>query len=92
MSQEAFIRDTLKTWELTECKPLSMPGEVTNTVELPDEPDPDSEDIHRAQKLAGSLIWLSTRTRPDIVYAQSRISSMATKAPITAYKEGQILI
>ena len=26
MSQEAFIRDTLKTWELTECKPLSMPG------------------------------------------------------------------
>ena len=85
----AFIRDTLKTWKLTECKPLSMPGEVTNTVELPEEKDPDSEDIHRAQKLAGSLIWLSTRTRPDIEYAQSRISSMATKAPITAYKEGQ---
>ena len=38
--------------------------------------------------MAGSLIWLSTRTRPDIAYAQSRISSMATKAPKTAVIEG----
>ena len=39
-------------------------------------------------KSAGSLIWLSTRTRPDITYAQSRISSMATKAPKRAFLEG----
>ena len=38
--------------------------------------------------MAGSLIWLSTRTRPDIAYAQSRISSMATKAPCRAVLEG----
>ena len=38
--------------------------------------------------MAGSLIWLSTRTRPDITYAQSRISSMATKAPKKAFQEG----
>ena len=38
--------------------------------------------------MAGSLIWLSTRTRPDIAYAQSRISSMATKAPQRAVLEG----
>ena len=48
----------------------------------------DPEDVLRAQKLAGSLIWLSTRTRPDICYAQSRVSSMATKAPKTALMEG----
>ena len=42
----------------------------------------------RAQKIAGSLIWLSTRTRPDISYAQSRISSMATKPPRRAMIEG----
>ena len=64
------------------------PGEVSS-VELPEELNPKAEDIHRAQKLVGSLIWLSTRTRPDIVYSQSRISSMATKAPIAAFKEGQ---
>ena len=83
MSQEAYVRDVLKTWELTDCRPLAVPG-VPTKVELPvEEPDaePDPEDVHRAQKLAGSLIWLSTRTRPDITYAQSRISSMMTKSP-----------
>ena len=48
----------------------------------------DPDDVHRAQKLSGSMTWLSTRTRPDITYAQSRISSMATKAPRRAFLEG----
>ena len=48
----------------------------------------DPEDVMRAQKLAGSLIWLSTRARPDTCYAQSRISSMATKAPKAALLQG----
>ena len=72
---------------MTNCRSLGVPGEVT-TVELPEEVEPDPEDILRAQKMAGSLIWLSTRTRPDITYAQSRISSMATKAPKKAFQEG----
>ena len=42
--------------------------------------------------MAGSLIWLSTRTRPDLSYAQSRISSMATKAPKRAVVEGLRLL
>ena len=90
MSQEAYVRDVLKTWEMTDCRPGLVPG-VPTKVELPgEEPEgePDPEDIYRAQKLAGSLIWLSTRTRPDITYAQSRISSMMTKAPKTALMEG----
>ena len=87
MSQEAFIRDVLKNWEMTNCRPLVAPGEVT-TVALPEEEEPDPEHILRAQRVAGSLIWLSTRTRPDIAYAQSRISSMATKAPKRAFLEG----
>ena len=72
---------------MTNCKPLVVPGQST-TVELPVEEDLDVDEILRAQKIAGSLIWLSTRTRPDITYAQSRISSMATKAPRRAFLEG----
>ena len=86
MSQEAFVRDVLKTWEMTDCKPAIVPG-IPTTVELPVEEEQDPEDVHRAQKIAGSLIWLSTRTRPDITYAQSRISSMMTKAPKAAVQE-----
>ena len=40
-----------------------------------------------AQKLAGSLIWLSTRERPDIAYAQHRHSSFAVRAPKKALAE-----
>ena len=53
MSQEAHVRDVLKTWELTDCRPLAVPG-VPTKIELPiEEPDaePDPEDVHRAQKL-----------------------------------------
>ena len=69
---------------------MLTPGEPA-PVELPEEYEEDGlspEDVIRAQKMAGSLIWLSTRTRPDIAYAQSRISSMATKAPQIAVVEG----
>ena len=90
MTQEEFIRDILKTWDMSNCKPLLTPGEPSPT-ELPEEYNEeglDPCDVLRAQKMAGSLIWLSTRTRPDIAYAQSRISSMATKAPQCAVVEG----
>ena len=36
MCQEAFIRDVLKTWEMTDCKPVMVPG-IPATVELPEE-------------------------------------------------------
>ena len=90
MRQELSVRDVLKTWEMTNCKSLVQPGEPGDKtqLELPVEENVAPEDVHRAQKLAGSLIWLSTRTRPDITYAQSRISSMATKAPKRAFLEG----
>ena len=90
MTQEEFISDLLKTWEMSNCRPMMTPGEPAST-ELPEEgsdDEHDPSDVLRAQKMAGSLIWLSTRTRPDIAYAQSRISSMATKAPQRAVLEG----
>ena len=68
---------------MTDCRPAMVPGSPT-TVELQEEKEPDPEDVHRAQKIAGSWIWLFT----DITYAQSRISSMMTKAPKTALLEG----
>ena len=32
MSQEAFVRDVLKTWEMTDCKPSLLPGIPTTVV------------------------------------------------------------
>ena len=91
MDQEPFIKELAKTWDLVDAKSLAIPGNAGCSVELPCEGSPenlDPDDVRRSQKLSGSLIWLSTRSRPDICYAQSRISSMATKAPDQAFREG----
>ena len=40
----------IKNWEMTKCRPLVVPGEST-TVELPEEEEPDVDEILRAQKL-----------------------------------------
>ena len=42
------------------------------------------EDLQKAQAIAGALNWLCTRARPDLSFAVSRISSMATLAPLGA--------
>ena len=91
MSQEEFIRDVLSTWEMLDCRPLTTPGEPVSTV-LPQEKNKEPDDVPTAQKMDGSLIWLSTRTRPDISYAQSRISPLASKAPKRAALEGLRLL
>ena len=71
MEQEAFVKDLLITWQMTECKfaaTLGDPASLELSLELPEE-DIDSSDVWKARKLAGSHIWSSTRTRPDIVDA-----------------------
>ena len=47
---------------------------------VPQEPDPPTaEQLKSLQGFAGELNWLSTRTRPDISYFVSVLSSMLTK-------------
>ena len=52
-----------------------------------EEESPEIADSRKAQKLSGELEWLTTRTRPDIAYAQHRISSLAGKVPKKALVE-----
>ena len=44
--------------------------------------EPALADVKLAQRMGGGLIWASSRTRPDIAYAVSRLSSAATKAEV----------
>ena len=71
------------TWQMTECRPAVTPGDPASielSLELPEE-DIDGSGVWKAQKLAGSLIWLSTRTIPDIAYVKPRVAHLATSAP-----------
>ena len=48
--------------------------------DLPERPSPDT--VRTAQKIVGELLWLVTRTRPDLMYAVSRLSSATLAQPV----------
>ena len=94
LDQELFVKDLLSTWQMTESNSSVAPGDPSGlemSLETPEE-DIDVGDVWKAQKIAGSLNWLSTRTRPDISYGQSRVSSMATTNPKQAILEGKRIL
>ena len=37
--------------------------------------------MQAAQKAAGEVLWLTTKTRPDLMFVTSRMSSAVTKEP-----------
>ena len=55
-----------------------------------DEQDP--EQVHRAQKLGGELLWLAMRTRPDISFGVSHLCSLTTRKPEAAIKVGKMIL
>ena len=46
---------------------------------LGDKATPDLARVRLAQKLAGELLWIATKTRPDLVFVTSRIGQMVTR-------------
>ena len=56
------------------------------------EVDPPTAQIREAQSLAGALNWLATRTRGDIAFGVSRMSSMSTLAPQRALALGKKIL
>lgn len=73
MKQEKFIKDLTLKFNMHEAKFARTPLEPKAKFELKDEsPEVDNE-IYR--KLIGSLLYISTGSRPDISYAVSILSS-----------------
>ena len=81
INQSGFLRELLRRH--------SMDSNASNlvmraTTEPEDEPGKTQHEIRAAQQAAGELLWLSTKTRPDISYAVSRICSSTSRAPVWA--------
>ena len=68
--------------------PCSSWREVFDDSESKDEAiDPDC--VRRAQSLAGELLWLSVRARPELSFAISRMAQLTTRRPNDALLIGQ---
>ena len=53
------------------------------------EEKPTKEEVRAAQRAAGELQWLSTKTRPDITYSVQLVSASVEKQPIVAIKRAK---
>src|SRR6185312_1055947 len=61
LDQEVYIENLLKKTGMSDCKPVSTPMIIDNSKEK----DKKLTDVTNYQSITGSLIYLSTATRPD---------------------------
>ncbi|CAE7362962.1 RE2, partial [Symbiodinium necroappetens] len=77
LTQRAYVQELLNRYQI----------ENESSVPLYKWAEPDGQDVvqaeqvREAQAITGALLWLSTRTRPDLAYVVSRCGQQATKCP-----------
>ena len=87
IGQQSFVEDLLKRHE--------VPSDLKAATPLASWEDPVPEenaqlrDVRKAQGIAGEIQWLVSRSRPDLLYAASKLSIWATRAPIAVWKAAQ---
>ncbi|CAE7857524.1 TY2B-DR3, partial [Symbiodinium necroappetens] len=83
VGQSAYVQDLLRSHEMQEVHPtqLPVPREWVEEAEASDEIEEGfSEDtLRQAQRVVGEGLWLSTRTRPDVLYVVNHLASLVSK-------------
>ncbi|OLP99915.1 Ubiquitin-activating enzyme E1 2 [Symbiodinium microadriaticum] len=90
LSQKSYINELLRLHKMPDRRRDLVPiAKESATFIAEDNEGPQSEEeIRLAQQVAGELLWISQRTRPDIAFACSLIGSLATRAPRRAVDIG----
>ena len=79
VNQDSYIRDLL---EKTKDAPRQIPISRDQAVMQPDPQESITpEKVKLAQQHVGELLWLVTRSRPDLMFAVACMGSNITKAP-----------
>eukprot|EP00435_Cladocopium_sp_Y103_P075272 s90_g55.t1 len=78
ITQESYVRDLIGKNEEGE-KERKTPITRDQAVMEPDEETPSLEKVRQCQKEVGEILWLVTRSRPDLMFATSRMGSHVTK-------------
>ncbi|CAE7351139.1 unnamed protein product [Symbiodinium natans] len=96
--QGGYIGDLLREHGVEAWTPSLVPATREAMPQVPEpedgaeEAEPDPSAVHAAQKLAGELLWLSMRTRPDVSFAVAHVCSAATRCPEAALKLGRMVL
>ena len=90
LSQRAYIDELLRVHETPEKRRDRIPvsKDIASFIVGDNEGPYDEQEVRSAQRIAGELLWISQRTRPDVAYACSLVGSLATRAPRRALEVG----
>ena len=77
VGQPDYTREIVSRYP--DLQPRQVPLPKLDDVDLEDEIL--QEDVKKCQTIIGELLWLSTRTRPDLSFAVSYLGSRVTKCP-----------
>ena len=100
VSQGSYVAELLKGYQQEASRPSQVPA-TKETMPSQDDLDeeegfeqesPDPNQVKQAQRMAGELLWLVTRTRPDIGYATAHVCGAALKSPAAAIRLGKMVM
>ena len=90
VSQRQFKQEFLTRWNSKQSTPYPIFKVNEADEEVAEEVNPN--DTRTAQMLTGALLWVSIRTRPDLVFGLSAMSRLVTRNPVKAIEIGYALL
>ncbi|OLP98838.1 Retrovirus-related Pol polyprotein from transposon TNT 1-94 [Symbiodinium microadriaticum] len=100
VSQGSYVGELLKGYPMEASRPSQVPAtkdtmpssEDQDEEEMYEQESPDPGQVKQAQRMAGELLWLVTRTRPDIGYATAHVCATALKSPTASIRLGKMVM
>ena len=100
VSQGSYVGELLKSYSMGASRPSQVPAtkdampssDDQDEEEVSEQESPDPGQVKQAQRMAGELLWLVTRTRPDIGYATAHVCATALKSPVAAIRLGKTVM
>ena len=72
LQQDVYVAKVLQRFEMSECKPSAIPMQPGLKLKKPEEEERVNNVPYR--QLIGALLYLATRTRPDIAFAVNKLA------------------
>jgi hypothetical protein len=87
VTQRSYIKDLIeKSEEKVKERKIPVTRDQAH-IEAPAS-TPTLEEVRGAQKCVGEVLWLLTRSRPDLMYGVSRMGSNVLKNPVKVMELG----
>eukprot|EP00435_Cladocopium_sp_Y103_P032651 s1805_g8.t1 len=90
LSQRGYEKEMLDRWQVSHG--ADYPHFKLNETDFEATEAVDPHVLREAQALAGGLLWLATKTRPDLSYGVSTMTRLITRNPQRALEVGRILL